>query len=138
MRWGETDADFGSLFSCAAEGIGCCFWIFFREVASGGPDCAGSDGGKREDFNPGVTDSDQLSDLGCTSFFSVVAAAVLDAAEGDVVSSDAAALSYDVAVVLFDGSCAVAVILSDAAPPLLMGLVLWCYLLFSPSLPSSA
>jgi len=52
--------------------------------------------------------------------------------------SDAAALSYDVAVVLFDGSCAVAVILSDAAPPFLMGLVLWCYLLFSTSLPSSA
>ena len=46
------------------------------------------------DFNPGVADSDQLSGLGCTSFLSVGAAAVFDAAEGDVVFSDAAALSF--------------------------------------------
>ena len=124
LRRRESDAVFGSFF---VRWLAAVLTALVRMVASG-----------KCDFNPGVTDSDQLSDLGCTSFFSVVAAAVLDAAEGDVVSSDAAALSYDVAVVLFDGSCAVAVILSDAAPPFLMGLVLWCYLLFSPSLPSSA
>ena len=85
-RWGESDAVFGSLFSRAAEGIGCCFWIFFRElvaavlialvrmVASG-----------KCEFNPGVADSDQLYDLGCTSFISAGVAAAFDAAEGAVV-----------------------------------------------------
>jgi hypothetical protein len=95
------------------------------------------------DFNPGVADSDQLSDLSCTSsFLSDGAAAVFGAAAGTLVFSDAAALllvgpvlclrSFSMGLVLWLWSFLM--LLS----PTLMGLVLWCYLPSSPSLPSPA
>ena len=72
------------------------------------------------DFNPGVADSDQLSDLSCTSsFLSDGAAAVFGAAAGALVLSDAA-VPLLVGPVLwlrsfFDGPCAVAVVFFYAA-----------------------
>ena len=64
----EPDADFGSFF---VSWLAAVLTALVRMVTSG-----------KCDFNPGVVDSDQLSDLGCASFLSDGAAAVFDAAEG--------------------------------------------------------
>ena len=79
VRRRESDADSGSFF---VSWLAAVLIALVRMVASG-----------KCEFNPGVADSDQLSDLGCASFLSDGAAATFDAAEGAVVFSDAAALS---------------------------------------------